>query len=304
MRKGLVSGLIGVGAFLVVIAILSLTYWPGQLLRTPLDVDTTTRLEGTAVISGEESPIKATNITRVDSEKSDDDVVVFRNSTCVVRNIGDVADCVSQDDPENRLVTASEGGFAADRRTGMAVNKSKYVSADAGELEGLVNKFPFETEKKDYPYWEDTTEQAVDAVYQKSVTIRGLETYLFTVDVEPTPVEIAAGVDGLYSTTKELYVEPLTGSIIRQVEQQVRTTADGEPVAEINLDFTDAQVKTNVDDANSNRRLLNLALKVVPLVGLIAGIPILLAGLVLLVLGRRGQGASNDASPKRADEHV
>lgn len=295
MRKGLVAGLIGVGAFLVVFSILALAYMPGQLMKTPLDVDSTTRLVGTATLNGETVPIKATSITKVDSEKSDDDVVVFVSSTCVVKDEGDVPDCVSADDPEERLVSASEDSFATDRNDAMAVNDTDYVPADAGPHEGLVNKFPFETEKKTYPYWVGTIGETTDAVYTETVDIDGLETYRFDIEVEPTEIEIADGVPGLFSTTKELYVDPVTGSIIRQKEVQTRTTEDGDPVAEINLDFTDEQVDANREDAEANISKLNLVTNTIPLIGLIVGIPMLLAGLVLAFLARHSSGGTRSA---------
>lgn len=293
MRKGLSSGLIGVGAFLTVLGLLALFFMPGKLMKTPLDVDTTTRLAGTAEMGGETFDVKYTSITKADSEKSDGDVVVFNSSSCLVKDIGDVPDCVSSEDPEERLVTASTDTFATDRRTAEAVNDPKYVEASAGEHHGLVNKFPFETEKKTYPYWEGTIGESVDAVYRKTVDIKGLETYLFEVEVPPTPTEISAGYSGNYSATKELYIEPLSGSIVKQVESQTRETFDGDLFAQFDLEFTDAQVKKNVDEANSNRRSLNLVRRVIPIVGLVLGVPMFIGGIFLLLRGRREDGPSH-----------
>jgi hypothetical protein len=38
------------GGFLVMVALLAQFYAPGQLMRTPLDVDSTTRLSGEAAL--------------------------------------------------------------------------------------------------------------------------------------------------------------------------------------------------------------------------------------------------------------
>ena len=46
--------------------------------------------------------------------------------------------------------------FATDRITALAVNDPQYLPADAAPHEGLINKWPFEAEKKTYPYWDGT----------------------------------------------------------------------------------------------------------------------------------------------------
>ena len=51
MRKlGMV--LAGLGGFLVMLAILAKFYAPGQLMKTPLDVDSTTNAAGEAAVGG------------------------------------------------------------------------------------------------------------------------------------------------------------------------------------------------------------------------------------------------------------
>ena len=42
------------------------------------------------------------------------------------------------------------------------------------EHEGLVNKFPFDVEKKDYPYWDGLLGRPVEMVYDDTETILGL----------------------------------------------------------------------------------------------------------------------------------
>jgi len=48
MRRGFGIGLSVLGGFLVVLAILAQFWAPGQLQKTPLDIDSTTLVEGTA----------------------------------------------------------------------------------------------------------------------------------------------------------------------------------------------------------------------------------------------------------------
>jgi len=287
VRRKIGAVLAFVGGFLVMLAVLAQVYAPGQLMRTPLDVDSTTRLSGTAVISGESTPVKATSITHSDSAKSDDDVVVFQNSSCLVKDEGDVGNCVSADDPQERLLSASVDDFATDRKTALAVNDPEYLPADAAPHEGLINKWPFEAEKKTYPYWNGTADRAIDAVYDRTEEVGGVETYVYRIQASDVPIEIAEGVPGIYDDVTEIYIEPLTGSIVHQVQHQERTLEDRSPVLVLDLAFTDEQVAANGEDAEKNRDLLNLATKTVPLVGYLVGIPLLLIGIALMVLGRR-----------------
>lgn len=287
MRKTIGAVCAFLGAFLVIVAILAQTWAAGQLKKTPLDVDSVTRLSGDAIQYTAQgiSPfaVKATSTTKADSEKSDDDVVVFKTSTCLVKDTNDVGDCVSADDPLNRLLSASFDDFATDRTTGEAVNDPKYLPADAEEHEGQVNKFPFDTEKKDYTYF--IGPGTATAEYTKTEKVDGLETYVFHVETEPAPITIAEGLEGTYQETTDLWIEPRTGQIVDQVSEQVRTAND-EPFLTLNISFTDAQVKENVDDIGGDADLLKLATSTVPLIAYIVGIPLLLIGLALLILGR------------------
>jgi hypothetical protein len=284
-------GLVFVGAFLLILAIMAQVYATDRVLKTPLDVDNVNRLSGTATLGGpdgEESfPVKVTSITKVDSEKSDDDVVVWKNSSCVVRDEGDVGDCVSNDDPEGRLLTASTDDFATDRYTAIAVNDPKYLPSAAEPHEGIINKWPFHSEKKDYPYWSGTLGKTVTAAYDRTEKVLDLETYVYKVEIENEPLEVADGVDGYYNDTIEIFVEPFTGAIVDQRSDQSRTTTSGDLVLALDIAFTEDQVKSSVDDANSNTFKLGLLTDVIPLVGYIVGIPLLLIGLALLILQRR-----------------
>jgi hypothetical protein len=286
------------GGFLVATALLAWVYLPGEVKKTPLSVDTTTQLEGTAQLGEDTFQVKAESITRADSEKSDSDVISFVNSSCLVRDEGDPPSCVSNDDPQNRLINASTDYFATDRTTGIAVNDPQYLPADAVPHEGLVNKWPFDSEQKDYPYWDGTVGQAVTAAYDGETTVKGLDVYRYVVTVPATPTELAEGLQGTYETTQTIYVEPRTGAIVNQRNQQERVTESGDNFLKIDLQFTDDEIAQSVDDADANIFKLDLVTRIVPLVALIIGVPLLLAGLALTFRGRREEGRD------RVPEHV
>ena len=291
MRKIIGWVLLALGTFLVVIGLMAAIWAPGQVKRTPLDTDSTTRLAGTAdklnpgTGEVESLQVKATSVTKADSEHSDDEVIVFVSSTCLVIDEGDVPDCVDADDPEKRLVSASTDVFATDRSDGTAVNGS-YVPPSAEEKEGLVNKWPFDAEKKTYPYWDGMLGETVDAEYDGTETIDGLETYRYHVLVEEEPAEVVTDVDGIYSQDKFIWIDPVTGAIINQTQHEVRELTDGSTLLDMQLDFTEDQVSANAEDAQDNGGLLTLLTKTVPLIGLIGGVLALLVGAFLVFAGR------------------
>ncbi len=139
--------------------------------------------------------------------------------------------------------------FATDRTTAGAVN-GKYLPADAEEKEGLVNKWPFNAEKKDYPYWDGLLGDAVDAVYDSTETSTGWRPKYHVSST--TPAEIVDGVQGIYSPGQDIWVEPRTGAIVNQT-QHSRGPRGRSTVLDLQLGFTEEQVAANVDSAEDNK---------------------------------------------------
>jgi len=302
VKKNLALPLIGLGSLLLVAAIVCVTWAPGVAKRTPLDVDSTTLVSGTAkklnTSTGELEtfPVRAVSVTKVDAEVSDDDNVVFQNHSCLMVDDGDLPPppaCLAAEDPR----TVSFGDFdffVTDRHTAEAVSSEGYLPGEPGKQEGLVNKWPFDSKKKDYLYWESTIEQAVPATYERTEKLEGLEVYVYRVEVTDAQIEVAEGVPGTYTDVKEIYVDPPTGSVVQQTEDQQRWLADGTQALDLQIAFTDEQVKTSVEDAKSNHTTLNLITLWVPLIGFVGGALCLAAGVFLLVT-TRGAGGSRRA---------
>lgn len=292
MRKIIGWVLLALGTFLLVVGLMAAVWAPGQVKRTPLDTDSTTRLAGTAdklnpgTGEVESLAVKAASVTKADSENSDDNVVVFVSSTCLVIDEGDVPDCVDAEDPQERLVSASTDVFATNRSDGTAVNSETYLPPSAEEKDGLVNKWPFDAEKKTYPYWDGILGEAVDAEYDGTESIDGLATYRYHVLIEDQTAEVVEGVDGVYSQDKYIWIDPVTGAIINQTQHEVRELADGSTLLDMQLDFTDDQVSGNAADAKDNGGRLGLLTKTVPLIGIIGGVLALLIGAFLVFAGR------------------
>ena len=287
-----------VGGFLIVLGLLAQFYAPDRLMKTPLDTNSVTYLEGEAELSDgtggtDTFPVRAFSTTLSDSEKSTDDVVLFQNSSCLVKDEGGIDTCVSADDPQKRLLTASTDTFATDRRTALAVNDPDVLPASAEPTEGLVNKWPFEAEQKTYPYWDGTAGEAVDAEFEREQEVEGLNTYVYKVSVSDVPVELTDGVEGVYNDEKEIWIDPMTGSIINQIDHQERIDDEGNPFLIVDLAFTDEQVASNVEDAKENGGRLDLITSTVPLLGYALGIPLLIIGLVLMWSASRSRRAEH-----------
>lgn len=294
MRKILGLGLLGLGGFLLTTALLAMLYVPGKVKVTPLDTDSYTRLTGTATAlpSGEGAPLKAVSHTVADGEASDGDVVVFDTFTCLIKDPdGNAPDCVGEGDSDDRLVNASTDRFATDRQTAVALNDEKYIG-DAEPHDGLINKFPFDVEQKTYPFWDGILGRAVDANFEGEEEVNGLNTYKFVIDVSDEPAEISDGIQGTYSSLKTMWIDPVTGAIMKQHEEQSRLLEDGKPVLDMELEFTDETVQANVDSAEANASKLSLVGKL-PLIAGILGLLSVLGGLLLF---RGGRDKEHDAS--------
>ena len=302
--------LLGLGAFLLIAGILAITYAPGVVKKTPLDVDTTTIYEGEAAkldpLTGDFDmrPAYAIRLTQADSKKSDDDTVLMVENACAVFDTGGAKVCVNGNDPD--LITATTDIFATDRVTALAVD-DKNLPADAVPHEGLINKFPFDVEKKTYPFWDGDVGRAVDIDYKGKETLFGLDTYEFQYHVTDIPILIAPddpetpdddSIPGTYENTITVYADPTTGSIVKSGQHQLQYLEDGTPVADVTLTQTDDSVKDAVDEAKAGGKSLFILLTVLPIVGIGGGLLCLLGG-VALVLRERNGGGRRTAEPEK-----
>ena len=306
MRKTVGFVLLGLAGFLLTAALLAQFYVPGQVMKTPLDVNTTTRLSGNAAVlpSGAGSAVKAVSRSVADGEASDDEVVVFDTFSCLIKDPdGTAPDCVDDTDTDKRLVTAGTDRFATDRVTATAVNEERYTGVGAEPHDGLINKFPFDVQQETYPFWDGLVGRAVNAEFQGEEEIDGLLTYRFLISLVDEPAEISNGISGLYSTEKTLWIDQGTGSIIDQSEAQVRKLDDGTTVLDLELSFTDETVAANVEDARANNSQLNLVARAPVILGIL-GVLALAGGLLLVLAGRSGGSGSTGTGGMHAAQRA
>jgi hypothetical protein len=138
--------------------------------------------------------------------------------------------------------------------------------------EGLVLKFPFGTEKKTYNFWDTTLRKAFPIQFKREDKLDGLKVYVFEQqipkqDVPGKPLLVPGNLVGepgrdsvtaqrTYTNTRTLWIEPVTGAIIKGKEQQLATIAyNGEDkltATQVSIEYDDATVKKNVKGVTEN----------------------------------------------------
>ncbi|NJP89285.1 DUF3068 domain-containing protein [Nonomuraea sp. FMUSA5-5] len=293
--------LIGFGAFFIALAPL-LKFWAaGQIISAPADQFGISRLEakGARYFSLQDLKVLTGDLdiivtTRGDVKEAKDDHVVWDEATVV----NDVTNSRPQ-------IDISERRSAFNRYTGLAVNCcSNNVEKAPVTLEGQVYKFPFDVEKKTYKVFNATAQKAFDAVFVREDKVNGLPVYVFEQTVPPTKTETRTApanvlgitgetgdvqVDRWYDGKTTFWVEPVTGSPVRQEVQrhEVLKTQDGVERSAAFIataKMTEATVNDLVKNAQSGKNTINLLRNVIPLVLLVVGVLLLVAG---VLVGRR-----------------
>ena len=313
MKKlGLV--LAGLGAFLLVLAVMLKVYVYPQLAVAPADQNSVTVLTGpdatifdTATLTEITTDLTTQVVTVGDvsaAEEEGNGVVVWLSKTSTKDSDG--------------VVRSRDVELAAfDEYTAEAVNCcGEFISEEEGvedpvEHQGLTSKFPFDTQQETYDFWDSTLREAVPIAYVDTDEIDGVTVYRFEQTIPPTEfatIDLPADLLGeegdetltaqrMYSNTRTLWVEPNTGVIIDREEQQKSTIAydgtDRITATEVVTSYDDATVTGNADKYGSLATQLNLVKNVLPLVFLILGVALIIVGFVLT---RRGALAKADGA--------
>jgi hypothetical protein len=225
------------------------------------------------------------------------------------------------------LLEAYVEGGSFDVSTGMATNCcGDYVATDAAddagqpvEHDGILYKFPFRTERQDYPLWNETLRRAKPARFNGTERVEGLQTYRFVQVVAPTilrretvpgqllglPAAPAVAADRIYSLHRTVWVEPHTGAVIKTAEQiNHRLAAQGRQARVFagTLVSTDETVKENVERYSGAALRLRFATQLGPIGCLIVGPILLLLGGSRIVADRRYEAEWEDGEWDDDDE--
>src|SRR5581483_4349636 len=268
-------GILGLGAALIMAAIVLFTYTATRITKIPLNIDTTLVSDGTATAldpaslstdrfvannnvpvvqqqqysteSGSETPSNAdvitlqvgTTLRRTDKQQDSGLLLAIVDTVTLNRS---TAMAASSD--------SSPGGWVQKPRT---MDDSKGPTNVPLRHEGLDYRFPFDVEKKTYPYFDPVAQKAFDADYDSEEDVDGLTTYHFKQNVgmdnngklvdpveypslydrdEDAKVRARAALWGLpgppddevtmkryYAAQRDLWVDPVTGVIVKSKER-------------------------------------------------------------------------------------
>lgn len=291
MRKALSFVLIAVGVFCLVLAI-GLRFWaPSHAKKTPLNLDIKLVATGPATILNsatgqpEQTTLNATRRVRTDSVASDSKVTVVQETLCIVKNIDNPPECVDRYDPQQRLVSVTTDRVAADRKTGESVNDPKYNENVDGDTSakhvGLSYKWPFDAKKKTYKFYDPISRQAPDAKFVGTEKLAGLNLYKYEAVIDNIDLPVGPGIPGTYSDTRTVWIDPVTGVIVKGVEHQVRHLADGTTALDTTLTFDQKSIAYQAKQAKDGRTKITVLTVWLPLAALVVGILALIFGILL-----------------------
>jgi DUF3068 family protein len=201
------------------------------------------------------------------------------------------------DAADKGVITATQERIALDRVTGQSVS----CCGENPPHQGLTLKFPFDTKKQAYQFWDGPANAATPAEFKGEEVVEGVDVYRFeqridrrTLRTQELPGSLAGDPEAesvttnvVYSNLKTLWVEPTTGIIVKaqQDVSQVLETPAGEQVLtllESVLTYDDATVKANAEDASSGASRLRLLGTILPVGAVLLGLALTAAGLFLL----------------------
>ncbi len=328
-------GIMGLGAALLIAALLLSTYTTSRIAKIPLDIDATLVSDGTGdafdpasllgeqFIVNEDIPLVMQEQISVESP-SNADVVTLQVGNTLRR---------SDQQQDNGLLLAMVDTVTLDRKTALAVSsesnpggavqKPRAIEDEnpptniALPHEGLSYRFPFDTEKKTYPYFDPIAQQAYDANYSGEEDVNGLTAYKFTQNVGydadgelVEPVRYASlydddadsqataparlwGIEGdpeeqitmsrYYAAQRTFWVDPVSGTILKQTDRAYHYYA--RDALEPEVTFADYSVTTNEESVEAQVAAAQDERDRVALWGRILPITFTALGLIALVGG-------------------
>ncbi|RBY87891.1 DUF3068 domain-containing protein [Blastococcus sp. TF02A-30] len=320
-RRAIGLGLVGLGAFALVAALLVRLVLVDTLVRLPLDQTASPRALGTDVsfldlsemrqLRGLEATVEQRVAGEPAAEEASDDVAVWNFGSTMV-------------DEDGELLNAYTYRVCLDRREAVAVEcESDHIDNDEDRsVEGLTLTFPFGTEKRDYDVFNPTTGETFPARFEEVEEIEGLEVYKF-VQVVPETVIRETAVPGnlvgsdeatveaevVYSNERTMWIEPRSGVQVTASEKP-RTVlrgpdgATGATVLAGSFAGDEQTIADGVERAEDTAGKINLITNVLPLLLLVLGVLALAGGVVLSLRADRAARDEGDARHAEQTEEI
>jgi hypothetical protein len=302
MRRNIGLVLAGLGAFLIVLAVVLPTWIVGQVVKFPLnEYQSATLAASNASYFSATSLTEKTGVNLQATYTIKGDGAAGTSSTAVWNEYSYVYDLTN-----HYAVQQTTRRFAFDRKTGqLTMCCGANVNGDSSvQQRGLVGYvFPFGTKKQTYQVFDTTLNKPVPFPYAGTADVRGITTYKFTEDVAPTQVAtqtVPGSLVGMSAASVTLpefyeihltyYVDPVTGALVNVQEHQTMslrnpsTGAQALLLFDADLKVTPAALTTIVKLDTDGRSKLTMLKVILPLALGIAGVITLVTG---LILGRR-----------------
>jgi hypothetical protein len=222
-----------------------------------------------------QSHVTATRYISGDTAAGDSKVAVWDESLCVVVPGAkvDKAGCAASSDLS--MVQKTTDRVAMDRKTAEAVNDPKYKETVDGKPvkhTGLTYTFPIGTKKQTYQFFDPISHAAYPANFVGTSKIEGLTVYEFKSTSPQSNVTVDGFLPATYEGTRDVFVEPRTGLIIKGIQTIKQVLTTGTTAFDGTLTFNDTSIKSQAAYAKDLRFKMDLAQRWIPLGAVILGL--------------------------------
>ncbi|MFJ1969326.1 DUF3068 domain-containing protein [Streptomyces sp. NPDC087903] len=310
--------LLGLGVFLLVLAMMLVWYVRPRAAVNPVDIDVTAVYTGTGSVFDSEEARTVHDRRITVTQRVRGDVVASERSGAAVWDVVttvDTDESLPAADPRDALEFVT-GRWVTDRRT----NKPVHCCQERGHHEGEAYlKFPFDVQKRAYTWWDNTLGATVVLSYRGTEEIQGYRGYVFTGTVPATRIGTRLVPGGLVGKPEaaqlfaeewyanhgiRLVVDQSTGrSLYAQVGPRRTLRAPGATRDAVvlldsrKLAFTQATQKSQVSQARKESGQLRLVGRTLPIDAGAAGCVLTAASGVLLAKSRPRPRTTARSSP-------
>ncbi|WP_328871156.1 DUF3068 domain-containing protein [Streptomyces sp. NBC_00287] len=309
--------LLGLGTFLLVLAPMLAWYVEPRAAVNPIDIDTTAVYKGTGSVFDTEKIETVPNRTITVTQRVRGNVAESEDSGNAVWDVITTVDTdksLPAEDPHDALDYVPHR-WVMDRKTTRPV----HCCEEKPHIEGEAYlKFPFDVQKRDYRWWDNTLGGTVTMSYRGTKEIQGYTGYRFTATVPATKTgtRLVPGrlvdldtpqvlAEEWYANHGvELVVDQATGRVLYAQTGPRRTlrAPGGKEDAAVLLDsrkiaFTTETQKQAVSQAEDDSGRLELVGRTLPIGAGVVGFVLAVAGIVLVVRGRQRPGSSESPQP-------
>jgi len=303
MRR--VTGLVAaaLGTFLIVLAALTRFYIAGQVVKFPLDENTVTTLTASNVSYFNTGLLQElTRVSMTDTSTTQGDVAAGSAHTAIWNNFSYLYDNTNQ-----QTYTYSLRRLAFDRRSGELVNCcGTAIDGKKVQVSGLGYVWPLNAHKQSYEIFDTTLMKPEPVSFDGTASVDGLRTYKYVENVTPTQFAtqtLPGSLVGManqqtvqlgeyYADTTTEWVDPITGAPVQVSQSEhlyLAGSSGGSVLNLLNASFTTTprSVAAAVTTAKHYDTEISLISLVIPATGGLAGIIVLIIG---MILGRQRRG--------------